>query len=182
MKRRAFLAAPLLLVALPALGQTEMDDPFKGALPDTKGVKYELGPDLDTRVVDIAKDLGCICGTCPHEPVSSCTCSTAKRIRAEIALGISQNKDKDAILGMVVNRFGETVLPKPPFSGLNLVAWLGPFVVMGGAAFWIRGIALKKWQAKAAQKQAAAPAPAKDAEPDPYLAAVDAEIRARGGL
>ena len=179
MRRRALFAAPLLLLAATARAQTEMNDPFKGPLPDTKGVRYELGPDLDERVVDIAKDLGCICGTCPHEPVSTCTCGTANRIRAQIALGISQNKDKGAILGMLTDRFGDTIIPKPPFTGLNLVAWLGPFVAMAVAVYWIRAIALKRWKAQSEQRTAAMPPPKTGAEPDPYLAAVEAELKAR---
>lgn len=178
MKRRAFLGFLLVLgLAAPVAAQTEMTDPFKGPLPDTNGVEYKLGPNLDPRVIDFSKDLGCICGTCPHEPVSTCTCGTAERIRAQVALGISQNKDHDAILGMLVERFGESIIPKPPFSGFNLIAWLGPFALMIGAVVWLRLVALKRWQAQGAKAAAAQkPAPASD----PYMAAVDAEMKARG--
>lgn len=189
MKRRAFLGAAVLAAGLSipvssSFAQTEMNDPFKGPIPDTGGVVYDLGPDLDPRVIDITKDLGCICGTCPHEPVSTCTCGTARRIRAQVALGISKNQPTNVILADVVDKFGEQVLPKPPFSGFNLVAWLGPFVVIIGAGIWLLG-RLRDWQKKSPALAAAGAAGGSvavkrdTADADPYLAAVDAELARR---
>ena len=185
-RRFAFLSfAAVAAAPLAARAQTEMDDPFKGPLPtlqQTGGIHYSLGPDLDPRVIDIGKDLGCVCGTCPHEPVSTCTCGTAERMRATIALGLAQNKDKGSIVDMVTERFGEGAVPKPPFSGINLIAWLGPFAAIAVAVFWLRG-KLKSWQHVPAGAGASAGAPAggggAGSAADPYMAALEKELASR---
>lgn len=176
--KRLGLALALLWLAPTAFAQdaghaTE----FKGALPDTGGVD----PKKDPRVVEITSTLACNCGTCPHEPLNVCNCGTATRLRAEIAAGISRGETKDVILAALIAAHGETILPTPPLRGLALVAYLGPFIAIVGVGFWI-GLVMRRWSKKAGLRR---PEPGTNgggsAEKDPYLAAVEAELRADPG-
>ena len=164
------LLVALMLFSAPALAQ-DHSSPFQGPLPDFGNVD----PKSDPRVVEITSKLGCNCGTCPHEPVDKCTCSYATRLRAEAAAGVYQGKSKEEIVAAMVTKFGETILPRPPFSGLNLVAYLGPFVVIAAVAVWL-GFLMRTWKQRAAAKTAQAK-PSAPAADDPYLAAVDAELK-----
>jgi cytochrome c-type biogenesis protein CcmH len=172
-KRRLLLALPLLLLAAPAVRADDMAGAYRGAMPDTGGID----PMNDPRVVKITSRLACDCGTCPHRPANECECSTAQRIRALTANKISKGMTgDDAIIASLVDELGETILPRPPFSGFNLVAYLGPFVAIGtiGLLLWR---AIGRWQDKASPEPAAKPkTPATD---DPYLAQVDAELKGR---
>lgn len=159
---------------------------FAGPLPDTGGID----PKLDPRVVSITTGFACNCGTCPNLPVGgsgACTCANADRMRANVASFISQGMDRGAIIAKMVELHGETILPKPPFAGLGLVAWLAPFVAITVVGGWLF-VTLRRWSAKSqASMPAARPRPEEGGAPrapvpeDSYLAQVDAELERREG-
>ena len=62
------------------------------------------------------------CGT----PLDVSNAPAAQRMKAQIALRISQGKTKDQIKDEFVREFGEQVLATPRKSGFGLVAWLLP--------------------------------------------------------
>lgn len=176
MRRRAFLAAGAasLLAPIAALAQSEHAT-YSGnrEMPDTGGVD----PKNDPRVVAVTSTLACNCGTCPHEPVNVCTCGIAARMRAEVAQLVSQGKEATAREEMI-QRYGYGIVAAPPFAGINLLAWLGPFALIGVIAtvLWSK---LGAWKKEAAVKtEAAANKSASTEEPaDPYLARIEAELR-----
>lgn len=175
MKRRAFLVSALSLA--PALAVAQSDHATysgKRELPDTGGID----PKTDPRVVAVTSTLACNCGTCPHEPVNVCTCGVAARMRAEVAAMISQGKDGPTARAQMIADYGYGIVAAPPFSGINLIAWIGPFVLIGIVAvvLWAK---LADWKKRASTKLDAASPEAKPetgAPADPYLARIEAEL------
>lgn len=175
MNRRAFLGAALALVPTVALAQDHPD--YSGEkMPDTGGID----PKSDPRVKAVTAELACNCGTCPHEPVSTCTCGTAARMRAEVASFVAQGMDSAQARAAMIEKHGYEIVAAPPFGGLNLLAWIGPFVVIGavGGVLWLK---LGEWKKAALVKEAERKSAPSDAPKDPYLARIEAEIERGGG-
>ena len=178
MNRRAFLGgAAALAASLPALALAQDHPDYSGEkMPDTGGID----PKGDPRVRAVTASLACNCGTCPHEPVSTCTCGTAARMRAEVASFISKGMDGPQARAAMIEKHGYEIVAKPPFAGLNLIAWIGPFLAIaavGGVLFYKLG----DWQKAAAVKEKERKPELADVPKDPYLAQIEAEMK-RGGL
>jgi len=84
---------------------------------------------------DIASNLACYCGNCPHLVVSKCGCSVADQIQADIQKMIDSGQSEEQIIQSYVAKHGQTVLAAPTKSGFNLTAWAIPFFAffLGGA-------------------------------------------------
>lgn len=180
MKRRLFLAtaAALSLAPMAALAQADHANYSGAKAPDTGGVD----PKTDPRVTAVTSTLACNCGTCPHEPVNTCTCGTAARLRAEVAAFISQGMDSPQARVAMIEKYGYDIVAAPPFGGLNLLAWVGPFVLIGLVAggLWFK---LRDWKKVSASNAAENPiktAQEPGAPVDPYMARIEAELE-RGG-
>lgn len=92
----------------------------------------------DPKDVDrVASKLSCFCGTCPHLVVTQCGCSSADKIKTEVASMLDKGMSDKQIVQSFVDRYGNTVLSAPPRSGFNLTAYMIPF-----AAFLLGGTVL----------------------------------------
>lgn len=178
MRRRAFLAALLATAPAAALAQSDHVSYDGGKLPDTKGID----PKTDPRVREVTTGLACNCGTCPHEPVSTCTCGTAARLRAEVAAFIANGQTPAQAKASMIGKYGYAIVAKPPFGGLNLIAWVGPFVLIAAVAAFLL-YKLSSWKRVAAANAVpVAPGPGGGAAPaDSYRARIEAELREGGG-
>ncbi len=107
--------------------------------------------DLVTK--DIEGELMCQCGC--TMVVDVCECETANQMREKITGMIGDGQDKDEILEAFVNQYGEDILSSPPKKGFNLVAWLGPFVIViaGGTGLFFL---LRSWVRRGKTKLALA--------------------------
>ncbi len=87
------------------------------------------------KMEDVAGQLACYCGNCPHLVVTKCGCSTADQIQADIQKMIDSGQSEDQILQSYIAKHGQTVLAAPSKSGFNLTAWAIPFFAffVGGA-------------------------------------------------
>lgn len=174
----ALVALCAMPPALPSVASAQdHESKFGGPMPDTGGIDAKFDP----RVVEITRGLACNCGTCPHEPVNTCTCGTAARLRADVASMVSKGKNKDEVVALMVAKYSETILPKPPFKGLALLAYLGPFAAIFAVGTWL-WFTIRRLTRKAATAAAAVHTPGSPAAPaadDPYLAAIDRELARR---
>jgi cytochrome c-type biogenesis protein CcmH len=109
------------------------------------------------RMEDIAGKIACYCGTCPHLVVSTCGCSVADQIKADIQKMIDSGQSEEQILQGYVAKYGQTVLAAPTKTGFNLTAWIIPF-----AAFFIGGVLLVTYLKK--QQKLPQPTPSKKAD------------------
>jgi cytochrome c-type biogenesis protein CcmH len=130
------------------------------------------------RMEDVASKLSCYCGGCPHLVVTDCGCSTADKIKADVAKRLAAGETEDQIIQSYVAQYGQTVLAAPPKSGFNLTAWLIPFL-----AFGIGGTVLVSYLIKQRRLPHNAPEeqqpPASDEKDSRYRKLLEKELQQR---
>jgi cytochrome c-type biogenesis protein CcmF len=95
---------------------------------------------------EMQRELVCICPTCGHKNLAECTCSTAARMRSELAEQVKLGKDRDGVRAWFVEHYGsQEPLGAPLDRGFNRLAWFFPYVV-GGASLLGVGIVLSRWK------------------------------------
>ncbi len=93
----------------------------------------------------LRSEMGCVCGGCAHEPLTTCTCSTAQEMRAQLRAQIDQRKTHDQIVEALVGIYGgQQFLQAPIDKGFNRVAWLFPYA-LGATGIVAIGFAAMKW-------------------------------------
>ena len=109
------------------------------------------------------EEMGCVCGTCEHEPLTKCTCGTGEQMRTQLRGQIDQGKSRDEIIKHFMQIYGgQYFLASPIDEGFNRLAWALPYAVgIGGLA----GISLlaRHWSRKDRLLPAASGDPAIDA-------------------
>ena len=87
----------------------------------------------------------CDCG-CHPQSVADCACGRGATMREEILTEMDRDGlDGDALIARYVERFGEQVRIAPSVSGFNLVAWIGPLVLLVAASGGL-GLVLRRWR------------------------------------
>lgn len=114
-----------------------------------------LAPPQAAEYDQAARTILCDCG-CHPQSVHDCACGRAEEMRAEIAGEVASGKTGAQVIEAYVARHGEKILVAPPAVGFNLVAWLGPGVLLVGAALGLT-LVLKRWRRPAAPAAAGAP-------------------------
>ena len=95
-------------------------------------------------VKEVTSNIVCTCGCTMI--VSSCTCSSADSIRAQVGTLIGQGLSKKQIWDRFAAKYGQAVLASPPVTGFDLTVWIMPFaavIVVGG----LLAAALRRWVA-----------------------------------
>jgi cytochrome c-type biogenesis protein CcmF len=93
----------------------------------------------------LREEMGCICGTCAHEPLSKCTCSTADQMRTELRAQIDQGKSRDEIFERFASLYGgQHFLSSPIDKGFNRLAWLFPYL-LGATGAVVIGFVAARW-------------------------------------
>jgi cytochrome c-type biogenesis protein CcmF len=111
-------------------------------------------------------EMGCVCGGCAHEPLTTCTCSTAQQMRSQLREQIDLGKNHDEVIQAFVGIYGgQQFLQSPIDKGFNRIAWLFPYLI-GATGIVAIGFAAVKWSRHS------------DAETTP-AAPVDAELDER---
>jgi cytochrome c-type biogenesis protein CcmH len=70
------------------------------------------------------------CPECDGESVADSNSVSSRAIRAKVAELIEQGQTDAQIRAFVVSRYGDRVLRTPANSGIGLVAWLVPLIVL----------------------------------------------------
>lgn len=127
-------------------------------------------PAPDEETYRIAKQLNC--PTCAGRNLADCPTETCAQWKAEIKAQLDTGKSAQEVLDYFQARFGPTVLQEPPKTGVTAPLWAAPvgaalmFLLAAGAAMW-----------RAARRSASANVAAADAAEDPFVAALEAEVR-----
>jgi cytochrome c-type biogenesis protein CcmH len=103
-----------------------------------------------------------MCPTC-KTTLDQSTAPIANRIRAFIGARIQAGDTKSEIKRKLVAEFGPAVLAEPSKSGLNLLAWVLPFVALGVGALAVGWLA---WRWSRRRPEAAPAGPPLDPELD----------------
>lgn len=127
-------------------------------------------PLLDDRVHDLAKLMNC--PTCAGRNLADCPTDTCKQWKDEIRSQLQAGRSDEEVLNYFKTRFGPTVMQEPPREGALLVVWIAPVVAMVGLA--AAGVWAARRAAARRSPSAAQPATAHD---DPYVAALEEQVR-----
>lgn len=90
-------------------------------------------PVIEQRMLVISEELRCL--VCQNESLSASRAELAQDLRRELRTLIKAGKSDQEIMDFMVNRYGDFVRYRPAFKPLTLLLWLGPFVLLLGAAF-----------------------------------------------
>ncbi|MFQ5895480.1 MAG: cytochrome c-type biogenesis protein CcmH [Nitrospinota bacterium] len=99
---------------------------------------------------------------CPGKLLIHCPSSEGAQIRRLVQKQIDEGKSKEEILSYLMSIYGQEVLPKPPFRGFFLSAWVLPFAgLLSGAGLVI--VLAGAW-ARRRRSEARAPEAGKEKE------------------
>lgn len=129
----------------------------------------------DAEVKDVAKELACLCGTCPRRPLHECTCGWADAKRDHIRKALEADQSKKVIIAGFIQDFGKEALSQPPAEGFNLAAWIMPFVALVLGGVLVRSV-VRNWSQTRTVPEGGVP---ETVENDPYLARLEQELKER---
>lgn len=124
MIRSAFFA--LLILAAPLSAQD-------GPTPPLANVQLE-SPMQEARALALMENLRCI--QCQGQSIHDSDAPIAEAMRHEVRSRVAAGQSDEQINGWLIERYGDWVSFAPPASGLGLMLWLAPLLLLG-AAFWI---------------------------------------------
>lgn len=102
---------------------------------------------LQVRVKEVSKTLRC--AVCQSESVWESNAELALQMKEIVRERLIQGESPDEIRAYFVSRYGDFILLKPRAFGLNLLLWIGPFLLLAvGGVFLFR--TLRKWVAETA--------------------------------
>jgi len=130
-----------------------------------------LDPPREARVQALGKQLRCpMCqGLSIADSSSSAARAQMDKVRELVAAGRSDQEIRDYF----TSRYGEWALLDPAASGMNLLVWLLPLVLLVGG-----GLAIARTlRGRPPAAPASPPAPEARPSDDPYIEAVRAELR-----
>ena len=73
------------------------------------------------------------CVVCENEPVSQSTADIAVDMRRVIRQQVVEGDSNDEVRKYFSDRYGQFVLFRPPVTGLGLLLWIFPFLLLLGA-------------------------------------------------
>ena len=106
-------------------------------------------PVLEARARAISQNLRCL--VCQNQSIDDSDAGLARDLRIIVRQRLVAGDSDDAVVGYVVDRYGDYVLLKPPIKGTTYFLWFGPFAILlvaGGALL----IAARRRSARPAAK------------------------------
>jgi len=100
-------------------------------------------PSIAARTQRLARELRCV--DCEGLSVADSSTDSARQTRRDIEARLRRGESEAEIRRVYVDRFGESILLKPASSGVGLLVWMLPVVVLvlGAAGLFL---ALRRWQ------------------------------------
>jgi cytochrome c-type biogenesis protein CcmH len=74
------------------------------------------------------------CLVCQGQSIDESDAEFAGDLRRIIREQVAQGRTDPEVRAFLAKRYGDFVLLRPPFSPLNAVLWMGPFLVVAGGA------------------------------------------------
>ena len=167
---RILIIAGFVVAAFaPALWLTEPVRMPASAAAQGSAVSQRTGDEALIR--DIENNLIAPC--CWVQPISEHPSEVSDFMRAQVRAMVTEGKSRKEILDYFVAQYGERILAAPPARGINILAYVAPFValILGGLGlFQLR----EKRRLSATATAAASPLPQNDS---PYNHIIEKELR-----
>lgn len=100
-------------------------------------------PETKDRYLDIIAELRCL--VCQNQNLADSDAELAKDLRGKAALMIKAGASDEEILSYMRERYGDFVLYRPPFNSGTALLWVGPFILLFFAA-WFLIVRIKRRQ------------------------------------
>jgi cytochrome c-type biogenesis protein CcmH len=98
-------------------------------------------PMLEARAREISRELRCV--VCQNQSIDDSDAPLARDLRIVVREQLVAGKTDAEVKDFVVERYGNFVLLRPPFSAETWALWLGPLLVLAaggaGVAAYLRG-------------------------------------------
>jgi cytochrome c-type biogenesis protein CcmH len=85
----------------------------------------------EARAQSLMREIRCV--VCENEPVSQSTADIAVDMRRVIRQQVDSGANDNEVRKFFSDRYGQFVLFRPPVSGLGLLLWIFPFLLLLGA-------------------------------------------------
>jgi cytochrome c-type biogenesis protein CcmH len=92
-------------------------------------------PEQEQRYYHLIDELRCL--VCQNQNLADSNSQLALDLRNRVYEMINANKSDQEVIDYMVNRYGEYVLYNPPFNPVTAILWLGPFLGLFIALFWL---------------------------------------------
>lgn len=86
-------------------------------------------PALEERARNISAEVRCV--VCQNEAIDSSNAAIARDLRILIRERLMAGDTDQEVFDLLVSRYGEFVLFKPPFSSATALLWIAPAVFLG---------------------------------------------------
>jgi cytochrome c-type biogenesis protein CcmH len=134
-----------------------------------------LDPAREARVQALGKQLRC--PMCQGLSIADSNSSAARAQMDKVRELVASGKTDQEIRAFFISRYGEWALLDPPATGMNLLVWFLPLLLLMGGAFAIARTLRKPVTTPPAPAAEPESRPDRPASDDPYLEAVRAELR-----
>jgi cytochrome c-type biogenesis protein CcmH len=89
-------------------------------------------PQTEARIRQLSEKLRCL--VCQNQTLADSNAELASDLRQQVREQVASGRSDDQILDYLVQRYGDFVLYEPRFKATTVLLWLGPFVLLAGAA------------------------------------------------
>lgn len=155
---RCRAAAAWILLGLSAAGPAAAQEPLVPADPsgtDTAALTDPRAAELDARAADIAAQLRC--PVCTGQSVLESNSPIAQEMQEVVRERLEAGDSESEVLEYFRGSYGDWIILRPRATGLSLLVYVLPAVVLVAGAAWLF-VVLRRWSA--------APAPADGGAPD----------------
>ena len=118
-----------------------------------------------------------MCPVCPAESIDQAQVPLARQMRQRVREMLAEGASRQEVLDYFADRYGQNVLASPPKSGLNLLAWtLPPVIILAALGGGLLVLKSMTGRGGGSPELSSAEAPTDDGELEPYLEAVDRSL------
>jgi cytochrome c-type biogenesis protein CcmH len=100
--------------------------PLTASLP-AQDIYNFVNPKEQARFAQLTSELRCL--VCQNQNLAESNAPLANDLRNQIYQQVQAGNTNKQIIDYLVARYGSYVLYKPPFNGVTLALWLGPFLI-----------------------------------------------------
>ena len=92
-------------------------------------------PALDRRAMNLAHEMRCL--VCQNQTIAESNAPLAVDLRSQIREQLAAGKSDREVVDFMVARYGDFVLYRPPFKGITVLLWTGPFIFLAAGFYFL---------------------------------------------